>query len=167
MTIPRARRIPWLVAGGAALVAALAFYAQKAHLTSSAAQSGDPWTHGQVMTPESLAKELSGPASDRPAVVCVGVESLYQTAHVSGAVLEGPGREPKGIEAITKWAHDVPRDKEVVLYCGCCPWTQCPNIRPAFRALHALGFRRLRVVEIDQDFAHDWVAKGYPVEKGK
>ena len=127
----------------------------------------DPWTRDQVMTPGSLAKVLSRSPSTHLAVVCVGFDSLFDGAHIPGAVYLGPAQEPKGIEALTKWARGVRREKEVVLYCGCCPWSQCPNIRPAFRTLAALGFKRLRVVEIDQDFAHDWVAKGYPVQKSK
>lgn len=159
--------MPAVVAVAVALVAGLLAYVQNQRSTSYAAQSHGPWTHDQVMTPEALVKELSRPAPERPAVVYVGFDFLYRSAHVPGAVFEGPAREAEGIEALTKWAHDVPRDKEVVLYCGCCPWTECPNIRPAFRALHSLGFKRLKVVKIDNDFARDWVAKGYPVEKRK
>lgn len=130
-----------------------------------AAEHDDPWADDQVMTPQSLAKRLS--ASARPTVICVGFDVLYEGAHIPGSLYLGPTREPKGIEALTKWAHGMPRDKDIVLYCGCCPWSQCPNIRPAFRTLAALGFKRLRVVRIDQDFAHDWVAKGYPVKESK
>ena len=156
-----------LLVASTIIAGALLFHARSLRPASYAAQSREPCSHDEVVTPEELVKELSNPGSQRPAVVCAGVEFLYEGAHVPGALYLGPGREPKGIEDLTRWAHGVPRDKEVALYCGCCPWTQCPNIRPAYRALHALGFQHLKVVEIDQDFAHDWVAKGYPVEKGK
>jgi thiosulfate/3-mercaptopyruvate sulfurtransferase len=151
----------------AIMASSILFLARSSRPASFAAQTREPWSHDEVMTPEELVKGLANPRAQRPAVVCVGFEFLYEGAHVPGALLLGPGRESKGIEDLTHWAHGVARDKEVVLYCGCCPWTQCPNIRPAYRALHTLGFRHLKVVEIDQDFAHDWVAKGYPVEKGK
>jgi thiosulfate/3-mercaptopyruvate sulfurtransferase len=167
MTVSGGGRALAVVAVAPALIAGLVFHAQNQRSTSHAAQGHDPWTNGEVMTPEALVKELSRSVPDRPAVVYVGFDFLYQSAHIPGAVFEGPAREAKGIEALTKWARDVPRDKEVVLYCGCCPWTDCPNIRPAFRALRSLGFKRLKVVKMDNDFARDWVAKGYPVEKGK
>ena len=53
-----------------------------------------------------------------------------------------------------------------VIYCGCCPFEKCPNIRPAYTALNGMGFKRLRVLVIPADFATDWVGKGYPMQKG-
>jgi len=43
----------------------------------------------------------------------------------------------------------------------------CPNLRPAFRALKDLGFTRLKIIDIPNDFARDWKAKGLPTEKGQ
>ena len=65
-----------------------------------------------------------------------------------------------------KWAGTLPRKTNLVVYCGCCPFSRCPNIRPAFTALRDMGFTRLRVLILPKDFAADWVAKGYPVQKG-
>jgi len=126
----------------------------------------DPWTAARVMTPEQLARQLSDPKAPRALVVCVGFRFLYDGAHVPGSVYIGPGRESKGIEALREWARRARRDQEVVLYCGCCPWSECPNIRPAFRVLSAMRFTRLKVLQIDNSFARDWVAKGFPTEKG-
>ncbi len=79
----------------------------------------------------------------------------------------GPGREGEGIVSLAKWAADAPKNKPVVLYCGCCPWTQCPNIQPAYVALQKMGFSQVKVLRIDQNFGADWVNKGYPTEKKK
>jgi hypothetical protein len=37
------------------------------------------------------------------------------------------------------------KDANIVIYCGCCPFNKCPNIRPAFtllneRALKTINF---------------------------
>jgi hypothetical protein len=40
---------------------------------------------------------------------------------------------------------------------------KCPNIRPAFATLKAMGFARLHVVILPTSFGKDWVAHGYPV----
>src|SRR5437879_6752144 len=48
-----------------------------------------------------------------------------------GALFHGPGASRDGIEDLKKWAQNVPRSQSIVLYCGCCPWNRCPNIRPA------------------------------------
>jgi len=54
----------------------------------------------------------------------------------------------------------------IVLYCGCCPWNHCPNVKPAYDALQAMGFRNLKVLYIANNFGADWVDKGYPTAKG-
>jgi hypothetical protein len=74
---------------------------------------------------------------------------------------------PQGLADLRKWANALPRSADIVVYCGCCPLAHCPNIRPAFSALQKMGFTHLRVLLIPNDFAHDWVAAGYPVSKGK
>jgi hypothetical protein len=42
----------------------------------------------------------------------------------------------------------------------------CPNIRPAFEALQAMGFKHLRVLVLPTDLAKDWIGAGYATEKG-
>jgi len=114
---------------------------------------------------QELAALLSKSSGQKPLVVCVGFDFLYKGAHIPRAQFFGPGREAKGIEALKNWAGGIPRGREVVLYCGCCPFKVCPNIRPAFQALREAGLRRLKVLYLENDFARDWVEKGLPVEK--
>jgi hypothetical protein len=125
----------------------------------------DPWTAAQTVTPSALAAELK--QAHPPAVVYVGVHTLYLGAHVPGATFHGPGSTAKGIAELKSYAEKLPRDSELVLYCGCCPLERCPNIRPAFSALKEMGFTHLRVLILPTSFAADWVEKGYPVEKGQ
>lgn len=129
--------------------------------------SSEPWSTGEIIPAEQLALTLTRPAGLRPLVVCVGFPTLYQAAHVPGSVLHGPARDPMALKELETAAQAWPHDHEIVLYCGCCPFQQCPNVRPAFAALKRMGFRRLRVLYLAQDFAHDWVARGFPVEKGQ
>lgn len=135
--------------------------------TAASRSSGEPWAASDVLSPAEAAKTLSEPAGKRPLVVCVGFHVLYEGAHIPGASYHGPAGSPEGLANLKEWARDVPRDRAVVLYCGCCPWQRCPNIRPAYQALHAMGFTHLKVVSIPTDFATDWVDKGFPVEKAK
>lgn len=117
-----------------------------------------------VLEPSQLAALLAD-SGDKPTVICVGFKFLYDTARVPGALYLGPAREAEGLAALQKWARGAPRSTMVVLYCGCCPWDKCPNIRPAYATLKKMGFSRLKVVRIDQDFAKDWVDKGLPTDK--
>jgi hypothetical protein len=57
------------------------------------------------------------------------------------------------------------RTRRIVLYCGCCPWEKCPNIRPAYSALREMGFTDLKVMIVPENLKADWVDKGYPTEK--
>jgi len=132
-----------------------------------AQQGSEPWSAGEVIQPEQLALTLTRALGLRPLVVCVGFPTLYQSAHVPGSILQGPARDPMALKELEAVAQAWPRDHEIVLYCGCCPFQQCPNVRPAFAALKHMGFRRLRVLYLAQDFAHDWVARGFPVEKSQ
>lgn len=125
----------------------------------------DPWAKTQLILPRELARLLSHPGSKKPLVVYVGFEFLYKGAHIAGAQYIAPGREAKGIEALKTWARGIPHHSDIVLYCGCCPFKECPNIRPAFQALRELGFTRLKVLYLEESFAKDWMEKGFPVEK--
>ncbi len=130
-------------------------------------EGSDPWTSSQVRQAADLAKELSDPKSKKPLIIYVGFETLYRSAHIPGALFHGPGAKPAGLEDLKKWARDIPRGQPIVLYCGCCPWNRCPNIRPAFRALREMGFAGLKVLFLESDLATDWVQKGFPVQRGK
>jgi len=128
----------------------------------------DPWGLSETVEPADLVKELSDPIpANRPTVVYVGPRFLYDGGHILGASFHGPGSREDGIADLRKWAQGLPRAANVVLYCGCCPLERCPNLRPAFVAMHDMGFTHLRVLLLTHNFATDWAAKGYPVEKGK
>ena len=128
----------------------------------------DPWTPGQIVQPADLVKELSGtPQSSRPIVVCIGFHTLYQGAHVPGAVYHGAAASEQGLDDLKNWAKNLPPSSNIVVYCGCCPLDHCPNLRPGFTALRDMGFHHLRVLNLPNSFATDWVEKGYPVEKGR
>jgi len=136
--------------------------------------ASDPWSASQTIEPSDLVKELGLSKSEpgeskstaKPIVVCVGFRPLYMGAHVPGAVFHGAAQSEQGLADLKRWAQGLPRNTTLVIYCGCCPLDHCPNLRPAFTALHDLGFANLRVLLLPHDFASDWVEKGYPVEKG-
>lgn len=125
------------------------------------------WRDARQISPAELDKRLSGPKSARPLVLQVGFRVLYDGAHIPGAIFAGPASTADGLARLKAVAAKIPHDKEVVIYCGCCPWEKCPNVKPAYEALREMGFTRVVVLLIPQDFAHDWVEQGYPVERKK
>ena len=126
----------------------------------------DPWTSSQTVQPPDLLKELSDSKS-APTVVFVGFHRLYNSGHIKGAQNHGMAGSEAGLQELKTWASSLPRSTKLVIYCGCCPMGSCPNVRPAFTALHDLGFSKLRVLILPTDFAVDWADKGYPYEKGQ
>jgi hypothetical protein len=123
----------------------------------------DPWTPDDVLAPAEFAAAVSG-KGEKPPVYYVGFNVLYRSKHIPAAVYAGPGSKPEGLELLKQALKDVPRDREIVLYCGCCPIDKCPNLRPAFQAARDFGFKKVRVLMLPTSFGIDWVEKGYPYE---
>lgn len=140
---------------------ALAFVA--AHPARSENGSGDPWPASDLMEPAHLAA-LLGSRKPRPTILCVAFPVLYRQRHIVGAAYAGPGNKAEGIAALKTAVASLPKDSEIVLYCGCCPMVKCPNIRPAYSALKDSGFTNVHALHIPQNFHTDWAEKGYPVE---
>lgn len=129
----------------------------------SAVPPADPWTASEVIQPAKLADILKS-GSAKPQVLCVAFPVLYRTRHITGAEFAGPTSKPEGIASLKKALGELPKDTDIVLYCGCCPMVRCPNIRPAYSAAKELGFAHVHVLSLPNDFRKDWEDKGYPVE---
>jgi hypothetical protein len=129
-------------------------------------KSPDPWSAAQIIQPADLARELGDKNGTPPTVVYVGFRTLFAGGHIPGATFHGSASTEQGLADLKKWADTLPRSTNLVIYCGCCPFDKCPNIRPAFTALEKMGFKKLRVLVLPANFAADWADKGYPIQKG-
>lgn len=123
-----------------------------------------PWIAGQVWHSADLARILANPQAARPEILQVGFAVLYKSKHIPGSVYAGPGSTAAGLANLKEAVAALPKDRQIVLYCGCCPWDHCPNIRPAFKLLQSMGFKQIKVLEIPTNFKTDWIDKGFPVE---
>ena len=121
----------------------------------------------QLIQPAELNKLLQGSAKQRPRIIQVGFHTLYEQAHVPGSEYVGAASEAQGLKELHQRVQALPRNHFIVLYCGCCPWSHCPNVQPAYEELQSMGFRNVRVLYIENNFGADWVDKGYAVSKGK
>ena len=120
----------------------------------------------QLIQAAELARLLQEPAGARPLIIQVGFRTLYEQAHIPGSEYIGPASEARGRQELHNRVQALPRNRFIVLYCGCCPWSHCPNVRPAYQELREMGFRNVQVLYIANNFGADWVDKGYPVNKG-
>ena len=117
--------------------------------------------------PKQLAELLSETKGERPVVLHVGFKNFYEQVKVPGSDYAGPGSTPEGLELLRKRVSSLQRKQLIVLYCGCCPWDKCPNAKPAYEALHAMGFTNVKVVHIAENFGANWVNAGLPTDKAK
>jgi hypothetical protein len=119
-----------------------------------------------LIQPEDLVKALQSAKGDKPLVIQVGSHVLYGQAHIPGSEYIGPATGEAGLGQLRKRVKPLARSKFIVIYCGCCPWSHCPNLKPAYDALGAMGFTNFKVLYIADNFGTNWVDKGYPVAKG-
>jgi thiosulfate/3-mercaptopyruvate sulfurtransferase len=115
--------------------------------------------------PKDLAAELRAGGA-KPMLIHVGFGVLYRSKHIPGSIYAGPASRPDGIKALEAAVAKVPHDRNIVVYCGCCPWDRCPNVKPALETLRKMGFTRVKALMIPTNFGADWVDRGYPVEAG-
>jgi len=120
-----------------------------------------------LINAQNLAKILQSPQKERPLLIYVGFRLPYTQAHIPGSEYFGPAANQAMVQQLRKHVEGLPRNKFIVIYCGCCPWSHCPNVKPAYEALHNLGFTKLKVLYIADNLGTDWVNKGYPIEKGE
>ncbi len=129
---------------------------------SQAEQTNDPWPEDKLLQPAALSGMLR--KGERPVIIAAGFPVLYRSKHISGARLTGPAGKPEGISQLKEAVAKLPKNTQIVVYCGCCPMAQCPNIRPAYRTLSQLGYTNVYVLDLPVNFHTDWEEKGYPVE---
>ena len=120
----------------------------------------------RLINPDELVKILRSSKSEKPLMIQVGSHVLYSQAHIPGSEYVGQASSEEGLQRLRKRVEHLSRNAFIVIYCGCCPWSHCPNVKPASDALQALGFTNVKVLYMANNFGADWVDKGYPVAKG-
>jgi hypothetical protein len=120
----------------------------------------EPIKKENLMDPKELAQKLNDPKATKPIIYNVGTVDQIKTAINTGAVSTEAGFKKFRYE-ISK----ITKDKEVVVYCGCCTSSNCPNIRPAHKYLVDQGFKKAKILDIPTGIKEDWVQKDYPLEE--
>jgi hypothetical protein len=118
----------------------------------------NPWTENQLIEPADLAALINNSKSDMPVIFNIGaVEDIKGAKHI---------RAVSSVENMEKFKHELnllPHNTEIIIYCGCCPFSKCPNIRPAFLELQKTGFTNIKLLNLPTNLKTNWIAKGYPL----
>lgn len=125
--------------------------------TSETTSTGEPWTEEQLMEPEVLVQRLES-SRDLPVIISLGAGNIIPGSKDTGAT-----GEKAGLENLKMELENLPKDTEIVLYCGCCPFNVCPNVRPAFSLLNEKGFTNHHLLNLRENIKVDWIDKGYAV----
>ena len=138
-------------------------------LSSGPLASAADSTNLKTLKPEELASILGAKSSrpPKPLLFQVGSHMLYVQAHIPNSEYIGQGNTPEGLQRLGRRVADLPKKTFIVLYCGCCPWSHCPNVNPVYDALTQLGFTNVKALYIANNFGADWVDKGYPIARGE
>jgi thiosulfate/3-mercaptopyruvate sulfurtransferase len=129
---------------------------------SAALQQTDPWKPAQLLEPADLVAKLKDIAANPPLIICVGPSGI-----IKGSVEAGPARDARNLDSLKRLLTREDRQREVIIYCGCCPFKNCPNVRPAFSLLLSMGFKDPRLLDLPHNIKVDWIDKGYPVTASK
>lgn len=122
-----------------------------------AQQKQEPWNANQLLEPQTLAKKITQNQANNILILSVGPDAI-----IKGSVDIGPTTEQENLNKLKNYLKNVPKSKEVVIYCGCCPFDKCPNIRPAFKALKDMGFKNPKLLNLPKNIKVDWLDKDYP-----
>ena len=118
------------------------------------------WKKNQVIEPSTLMALIKDKKAAKPPVYNIGFVS-----NIPGAVSVGSANTAKGLASLKTAVKNVAKTNTVIIYCGCCPFEKCPNVRPAFKALKEQGFTQAKLLNIPKNIKTDWIDKGYPVAK--
>ena len=133
------------------IIAAIILAPDKSH-----AQQVNNWTSEQLMPPALLAKNIRE-NKQLPIILSVGPMALIPHSTDLGAA-----SEPENLAKLKQELTNLPKDTAIVIYCGCCPFPRCPNVRPAIALLKEMNFTNFHLLNLPVSIKADWIDKGYP-----
>jgi hypothetical protein len=125
--------------------------------TNSKAQNPINWTSKQLIEPSALANDINA-KKDVPVIFSVG-----PGATIPNSIAIGMVNNEEGLAKLKEKLKGIPKNKKIVVYCGCCPFEHCPNVRPAIDALKQMNFTNYYLLNLPNNLRKDWIEKGYPV----
>ncbi|MBI2279823.1 MAG: rhodanese-like domain-containing protein [Bacteroidetes bacterium] len=117
----------------------------------------EPWAKNQLIQPAELAKIINEKTTF---IFNIGPAGL-----IKNAIEIGEGSDEKNVAKLKNEVSKLPKDANIVIYCGCCPFGDCPNIRPTFKLLNDLKFTNHKLLNLPKNLKVDWIDKGFPMNE--
>jgi thiosulfate/3-mercaptopyruvate sulfurtransferase len=111
------------------------------------------------MEPHQLVNTLKT-KKNLPVIISVGPGAL-----IPGSIAVGSVQEQENLDKLAIELKSLDSSKPVVVYCGCCPFAHCPNVRPTVDMLKKMNFTDFKLLNLPKNIKTDWIDKGYPTIK--
>ena len=120
------------------------------------AQNPENWTSKDLTEPSALAATIK---SDKhvPLIFCIGPGAVIPHSIDIGMV-----KDERNLSKFKEEISKIPKSTNILIYCGCCPFEHCPNVRPAIALLQSMQFTNYHLLDLPTNIKTDWIAKGYP-----
>ena len=124
----------------------------------TAQNSSEPWTQQQLLAPAALAKTITNSRAPQPMIYCVGPQAI-----IKNSIEIGSAQVPSNLMNFKQQISRLAKNANIVIYCGCCPFDVCPNVRPAVNLLKEMKFTNFKLLNLPRNIKVDWIDHGYPV----
>jgi len=126
---------------------------------TSQAQNPANWIRKQLIEPSALADAITS-KTDVPIIISVGPGAV-----IPNSIDVGMASTQEGLDSLKTRLNTIAKDQKIVIYCGCCPFEHCPNVRPAIDVLKQMNFTNYFLLNLPHNIKIDWIEQGYPVAK--
>lgn len=123
------------------------------------AQNPINWTSKQLIEPSELASIIKT-EKESPVIFSVG-----PAATIPHSIDIGMVKDKANLDKLKKELSGLSKKTKMVVYCGCCPYEHCPNVRPAIEVLKEMNFSNYYLLNLPHNIKADWMDKGYPTVK--
>jgi hypothetical protein len=118
------------------------------------------WPDKYLMETKTLVSNLENPRAAKPNIYNIGF-----VGNIQGAKKLAAASKEEGLAQLRSELKDKPKTSPIIIYCGCCPFEHCPNVKPAFTLLQKLGYTNAKILNLPTSIKADWMDKGYPMAK--
>src|SRR6476469_6188499 len=126
------------------------FFSTLSFTQKLAAQNPVNWTKKQLMEPANLAETIKS-NKHLPLILSVGPAAPIPHSENIGTM-----KEEQNVTKLKEQLAKLPKNSKIVVYCGCCPYEHCPNVRPAIAALKELKFTNYYLLNLPKNIKTDW-----------
>ena len=123
------------------------------------AQNPINWTSKQLIEPSELSSIIKTEKTI-PVIFSIG-----PAATIPHSIEIGMVKDKANLDKLKKGLSTLPKKTKIVVYCGCCPYEHCPNVRPAIDVLKKMKFTNYYLLNLPHNIKTDWIDKGYPAMK--